>query len=228
MASPERIGLLGGTFDPIHRGHVDAALAARQHLGLDRVLLIPSHVPPHRPLQPQASAFHRFAMAALAAGAHDGLEASDIELLDDGPSYTARTLERLRASGLVPWQLFFIIGTDAFADIATWYDYPAVLDAAHFVVVSRPGHRHDEVLRRAPELAGRVLDLRGPPRGPATIPAHPAVIFIAAPTADVSSTSLRRRLAAGQDISDLVPAAVARHILLHHLYQAARDGSPLA
>ena len=126
MKTAARLGLLGGTFDPIHVGHVAAADAARTALGLDRVLLLPSHVPPHRP-QPVASAHHRFAMVALAVADHDGLEASDLELTAPGPSYTAATLRRLRDQGFDPSQLFFITGADAFAEIATLARLPELL-----------------------------------------------------------------------------------------------------
>lgn len=210
---------MGGTFDPIHRGHVDAALAAVTRLGLDRMVLMPAHVPPHRALQPTASPFHRFAMTALAALEHDALEASDLELRTPGASYTARTLAAFHESGIPASLLFFVLGTDAFADIATWYDYPRLLDAAHFVVVSRPGHAHGAALARVPELAGRLVDLRHGRAGDGTIPAEPSVMLVSADTTDVSSTELRRRLATGTAVESLVPPAVARHIARHHLYQ---------
>ncbi len=97
MSLGARLGILGGTLDPVHVGHVETALAARDALALDRVLLLPSRVPPHRPLQPSASPFHRFAMAALAVNGIEGVEASDIELVAPGTSYTASTLERFHA-----------------------------------------------------------------------------------------------------------------------------------
>src|SRR6476661_8109484 len=101
MNAAARIGLLGGTLDPIHLGHMGTAQAARAALGLDRVIVLPSHVPPHRAVQPVASGYHRFAMAALAVNGIDGLEASDMELCAPGPSYTADTLTRFReTSGL--------------------------------------------------------------------------------------------------------------------------------
>ena len=103
-----RIGVLGGTFDPIHNGHLDVADAARSACGLDTVLLVPARVPPHRAGAPQAPAAHRFAMAAMAAHARDDLRVSDIELRTAGPSFTAVTLERLAAYGHRPEQLFFI------------------------------------------------------------------------------------------------------------------------
>ena len=124
----ERLGLLGGTFDPIHMGHLDAAVAARSALALDEVWLVPSRVPPHRHERPHSSPFHRFAMVALAVQEADHLVASDLELGVDGPSYTSGTLERLAAAGWAPWQLFFITGADAFAEIDTWMNYPALLD----------------------------------------------------------------------------------------------------
>src|SRR6476619_232163 len=132
MTAAARIGLLGGTFDPIHAGHVQTAAAARDALALDRVIVLPSRVPPHRQQQPSASRYHRFAMAALAINGIDGLEASDIELCTPGPSYTADTLTRFRErSGLFPWQIFFITGADAFAEMESGHRYPVVLELAH-------------------------------------------------------------------------------------------------
>src|SRR5574338_1244348 len=141
MNAGARLGILGGTLDPVHLGHIETALAAREALALDRLLLLPSRFPPHKPQQPSASAFHRFAMAALAVNGMDGFEASDVELRLPGPSYTAETLDRFGRSGLRPSQIFFIIGADAFAEIESWKRYPGVLDLANFVVVSRPGDR---------------------------------------------------------------------------------------
>lgn len=220
-----RLGILGGTFDPIHLGHLDAAGAARRALALDRVLLVPAHVPPHRASRPRASAYHRFAMVALAASAAPGCEASDIELRDQGPSYTVHTLRRLHAEGLAPSQIFFIIGVDAFADIATWHEYPAVLDAANFVVVSRPGYDVAQLRRRLPALADRFVDLgtdgavsggSAPPEAGSTV-----VYLLRAAPADVSSTEVRRRLDAGEPLDGLVPDAVARHIVKHRLYSSS-------
>src|SRR5918992_5757456 len=94
-----RIGLLGGTLDPIHVGHLDAAEAARQSLGLDSIVVVPSHDPPHRPVDPHASAFHRFALTALATDGRPGWRTSDIEVSRQGPSYTADTLRALQALG---------------------------------------------------------------------------------------------------------------------------------
>ncbi len=158
MNAAARIGILGGTLDPIHLGHIDTARAARAALSLDHVIVLPSRVPPHRSHQPVASAYHRFAMAAIAVNGIEGLSVSDMELCAPGPSYTADTLHRYRqASGLPTSQIFFITGADAFAEIEMWHRYPEVLTLAHFVVVSRPGFPVSSLPARLPELAPRML-----------------------------------------------------------------------
>jgi nicotinate-nucleotide adenylyltransferase len=207
-----RVGVLGGTFDPIHVGHVAAASAACEAFGLDVVLLMPSHVPPHRPAQPLASPFHRFAMAALAAQARPALAASDLELLAPGPTYTSATLGRLAEAGYAASQLFFITGADAFAEIALWRDYPALLDRSHFVVVTRPGYPVRGLPVLLPKLAERMIDARR------AVPPQPVILLLDAPTPDVSSTEIRRRVASGEPIDGLVPPAVHEHIRRHRLY----------
>jgi nicotinate-nucleotide adenylyltransferase len=209
-----RLGVLGGTFDPVHVGHLDAADAARSALALDEVLFVPSHDPPHRPVEPHATAFHRFALVALAIDNRPGCRVSDIEARRSGSSYTSDTLRTLDAAGWRPSQLFFILGTDAFAEIATWHEFPAVLDLAHFVIVARPGATIGDALARTPELRRRVRPLdAADDRAGAT-----AIFLVEARTRDVSSTTIRARLAVRQPIDDLVPPAVARHIAAHDLY----------
>ncbi|HEY3383234.1 MAG TPA: nicotinate-nucleotide adenylyltransferase [Vicinamibacterales bacterium] len=212
-------GILGGTFDPVHLGHLAAAQAASAALALDRVLLIPSHHPPHRPRSPHASAFHRFAMVSLAIGGHPQLTASDVELRQPGPSYTAVTLRALHRSGTPASQLFFITGTDAFADIATWHDYPAVLDLAHFIVISRPGRSFDALESRLPDLAPRMRMAESRAKMPAGVVESPRIFLVTADTPDVSSTEIRARARAGQSLETFVPAAVEDHIRRHGLYR---------
>ncbi len=216
MKTGPRLGVLGGTFDPIHLGHLDAAEAARAALSLDGVMLLPSHDPPHKAADPRASGFHRFAMVCLAVADRPGYVASDLELTRPGPTYTVDTLRALHAQGWRPSQLFFVIGADAFADIATWREFPAVMDRAHFVVIGRPGATLEGALARAPQLRPRVRD----PRGPGADAPGTGVFLVEARTSDVSSTLIRARLAGGQSIADLVPPAVAHHIVTHHLYGA--------
>jgi len=209
-----RIGLLGGTFDPIHRGHLDLGAAAVDALGLTELLVIAAHTPPHR-TPPAASAFHRFAMVALATADLDTWRASDVELLINEPSFTASTLARLHGEGYAPQELFFVAGADAFAEVESWKDFPAILDAAHFAVVSRPGHPVAALSDRLPALRPRLATRRDQPA------AGTCIFLIDAPTADVSSTAIRQRLALRQSIRDLVPREVEQHIERHGLYAAA-------
>lgn len=212
MSQAPRIGILGGTFDPIHFGHLEAASASRQALSLDRILLLPARTPPHRSTEPRASVYHRFAMIALAASSLEDMVASDIELRREGPSYTALTLEALHREGFSPAQLYFITGSDAFAEIGSWYDYPRIFELANFVVVSRPGAA---ILSPQPLIPN--------PQSP--VPAGPtaatSVFVVEAKTPDVSSTDIRRRAARGESIEGLVPASVAEHIRRHRLYVPA-------
>jgi nicotinate-nucleotide adenylyltransferase len=226
------VGVLGGTFDPIHLGHLAVARQAADALGLDRVLLLPSRTPPHRPVDPSASAFHRFAMVALAAASDGRLAASDVELRREGPSYTADTLRALRATGLEGWQIFFLTGADAFAEIATWREYPAVLDLAHFVVCSRAGLAATALAARLPSLAPRMVRVpflasEDPGRSSAVGAESPEtrVFLLDCATPDVSSTDIRARARAGRPLAGLVPPEVDDHIRRHGLYGAA-SGAP--
>jgi len=211
-----RIGLLGGTFDPIHMGHLDLAAAAHAALDLTQVLVIPANVPPHR-AKPLTSSFHRFAMVALAVAGRRDWRASDVELRHEAPSYTTTTLGRFHERGYSPAELFFLIGADAFADIATWRDYPRILDRAHFAVVSRPRCPAYELPARLPAVAGRMV--RATPG--IALPATPSIFLIDRPTSDVSSTAIRSRLAGGESVDGMVDARVQQHIEQHGLY-----GSP--
>jgi nicotinate-nucleotide adenylyltransferase len=215
-----RIGILGGTFDPIHLGHTDAGGAAEELLGLTRMHVIPASIPPHRP-QAFTSAYHRFAMVALAAGGRANWRASDLELRGgDAPSYTSLTLRRFHERGYMPSELFFIIGADAFTDISAWNDYPDILDRAHFAVISRPGCPVAELPDRLPLLASRMVI------GPIddVVQVEPVIILIDEPTRDVSSSAIRRCCAGGLSIAGMVHPGVQQHIEQHGLYGAMIPG----
>jgi len=219
--SGRRLGVLGGTFDPIHYGHLDAGDAAQRALALDEIRIVPAHDPPHKPGDPRASAFHRFALVALATQDRPSWRVSDAEMRRQGQSYTYDTLKALQAEGWAASQIFFILGADAFAEIATWHRFPAVVDEAHFVVVARPGMTLDAAIRRTPMLLPRVQT----PGSGGDLPSATAIFLVHATTRDVSSSEVRARLAGGLPIDDLVPPAVARHILAHDLYGAVRASS---
>ena len=210
-----RLGILGGTFDPVHCGHLDAAAAAHAALALHEVLFVPSHDPPHRPADPRATGFHRLALVALAINDVKACRVSDVELLRNGTTYTSDTLRALHAEGWAPAQLFFILGADAFAEIAAWHAYPSVLDAANFAVIARPGTTIEAALARNPELLSRTCQMSAA----ADTSDLTGIFLVEAATRDVSSTLIRRRVADGQPIGDLVPGSVARHIAAHNLYR---------
>jgi nicotinate-nucleotide adenylyltransferase len=198
-AEGERVGLLGGTFDPVHAGHLAAAEAAMDCAQLDRVIFIPAAQPPHRP-PAVAAAEQRLEMCRLATGGDPRFAVSDIELKRDGPSYTVDTLAGLRQ--LHPGdELFLILGWDAARLFATWRRPEEVRRLASIVVVGRPGSG-------APgeaELGQVGLDGEG-------------VVLCLHPTPDVSASEIRRAAAAGESIAGKIPAAVERYIAAHHLY----------
>jgi len=208
-----RIGIMGGTFDPIHWGHLEAAFAAESALKLQRVLVVTSHMPPHRDV-PHASSYHRFAMVALAVAGRNGWRASDLELRVDSESYTASTLLKFHERGYAPAELYFIIGADAFSEIQSWKDYPLLLEYAHFAVVSRPGYPIDDLPHRLPHLAERMT------KPPLDAISHldPMIVLIDAPTSATSATQIRDRRRSGEPIAGLVPDPVRQHIEQHGLY----------
>jgi len=214
-----RIGILGGTFDPIHYGHIETASSAEAALRLTRIYVMPSNLPWHR-RPPKASAFHRFAMVSLAVAGRKGWRAADLELRGDGESYTHRTLQKLHGRGYAPEELFFIVGADAFADIQTWRQFTAVLDSAHFAVVSRPGLPVTELQRRLPDLADRMIE----PSAEPAILSGPRVVLIDATTPNISATDVRERCGRNESIAGLVPEPVRQHIEQHGLYSSPTPG----
>jgi len=194
-----RIGLLGGTFDPIHAGHLAAAKAALDCAELDRVMFIPAAQPPHRP-RAIATADDRLEMCRLAIEGDTRFVVSDVELERGGPSYTVDTLAELRRSHPGD-QLRLILGWDAARLFSTWRRPDEVRALATIVVVARPG-----------SAAPRKADLE-----PAGLGGQ-GVILCLEPTSDVSASEIRRALASGESIAGKVPAAVERYIAAHHLY----------
>jgi len=190
-----KLGLMGGTFDPIHLGHLRAAENAREALGLDRVLFVPAAHPPHRP-GPIASALDRFAMTALATSDHGLFLASDVELLRTGPSYTVDTITAFLAKG--PSSLCLIVGSDTFVEMTGWKDAARIFASCQVAVVPRPGE--DAALPRPP-----FADTRG-------------VSLIPGPTLDISATAVRARVREGRSIRYLVPEGVAGYIAKRGLY----------
>ena len=215
----ERIGLLGGTFNPVHGGHILAAEAVADRFGLDKVLLIPSYHPPHKETPDLAPAADRLKMIELACAGHPRLIASDIEVKARGKSYSVVTLGKIRRLFPKAW-IFFILGVDAFLEIETWKDYGKVLEQCLFIVTSRPGAD----LRAAGSvlggrLAGQTRLLAPGERPEAGLFETVRVFLTPIEALDISSTDIRRRLRQGLPVTGLVPPAVAEYLERHRLYK---------
>jgi nicotinate-nucleotide adenylyltransferase len=195
---PARIGIFGGTFDPVHTGHIEAAEAVRRSLGLDRMLLVVANEPWQKEgLRPVTPAEDRFALVVAATEGHPGLEPSRLELERGGPSYTVDTVDELHRAEPGS-DLVLVVGADVVADLPTWHDEARLRDEVTLAVVSRPGSPAAE-----------------PP------PGWRSVAVPVAPV-DVSSTELRERLADGRPVDGLVPEAVMRCIRRRGLYATGR------
>ncbi|MBE3110212.1 MAG: nicotinate-nucleotide adenylyltransferase [Acidobacteria bacterium] len=215
----ETIGLFGGTFDPIHLGHLRAAAEVRRRARLDRVLFIPSYLPPHKKSGAVASASDRLRMVGLACRGHKGFKASAVEVEAGEKSYSILTLRKIRA--LSPdARLFFILGVDAFLDIGTWREYQRVLQECFFIIMGRPGFELD---RARDVLNGKLRDSIGPlvtgegAAGP--LPPQTRIFLLPIRALDISSTAIRERVRRGETLDGLVPGAVDAYIREHQLYR---------
>lgn len=207
------VGLFGGTFDPVHVGHLDVARAVHQALALDEIWFIPARRPPHR-TAPTASAAHRFAMVALALAGQTDLKLCDVEMAREGASFTIDTLDAIEAlDPALAGRLCFITGADAFREIATWRSWNTLLDRVHFAVVSRPGCAAPGLRSLLPELADRMHD------APARLDGRtPGIFLVDAATSAVSSTEARQALGQSAPLAGLLPEAVAEYAVRQKLY----------
>jgi nicotinate-nucleotide adenylyltransferase len=215
----ETIGLFGGTFDPIHLGHLRAAAEIRRLTRLDRILFIPSFLPPHKAPGASASPADRLRMVELACRRRVGFEASAIEVEAREKSYSILTLRKVRAR--TPGaRLFFILGVDAFLEIGTWREYEKVLEECCFIVMGRPGF---ELERAGDVLGGRLREAMGPLSAAGSLSGAAAprtrIILVAIRALDVSSTIVRDRIRRGKSLDGLVPRSVAAYIREHQLYR---------
>ena len=224
-----RLGIFGGTFNPVHLGHLVLAESFRERLALDRVLLVPAGTPPHKAAPGIAPALHRYAMAALAVTGHPSFAVSDVEVRRAGPSYSVDTLETL-AGEWPGTRLFFLMGSDTFLDLPTWRT-PERLPAWATLAV---GHRTGSPFEPEGEAARAVLERLGrcawrrvlaTPAGPADVVAAIApgeILLVETRSLPVSAREIRGLLAAGRSVRYLVPPAVADYIVQHRLYADPR------
>ena len=209
-------GILGGTFDPVHQGHLALAAAALEALPLGEALWMPSGNPGHR-AAPVASARHRLAMLALATDGHARLRIDAAELESNELTYTVRTLARLRAQFGSAQPLVLLLGSDSFLSLPTWLRWRELLDLAHIAHVSRPGHCADDA-GPTPELALEIERRTARPEQLATSAAGKIASFDMPPM-DISSSNIRAALATGQDARHCLPPAVLAYIQSQHLYR---------
>ena len=208
-------GILGGTFDPVHLGHVALAEAALAALPLSEVLWLPSGSPGHRGA-PLAGARERLAMLELATAGKPRYRIDACELDRREPTYTVHTLARLRAQLGGGQPLVLLLGSDSFLSLPTWLRWRELFDLAHIAYVSRPGHAAGDA-GPAPELAAEIARRCAPPAALAASAAG-RISGFAMPPLDISSSAIRAALAAGQDARNLLPAAVLAYIRSQHLY----------
>jgi nicotinate-nucleotide adenylyltransferase len=197
-----RIGVLGGTFDPIHIGHLVSAEEAWVELELERVVFIPARLPPHKLDQVMSPVEHRLAMVELAIASNPHFAVSRVDIDRPGPCYTVDTIELLRDKWGSSVEIYFIMGSDSLLDILTWHNPRQIVRLCHFAVVSRPGYQVnlDELDVLLPGVASRVQMLN-------------------APKLAISSSDIQRRVREGLSIKYQVPQAVEDYIYQHKLYR---------
>ena len=201
-----RIGVYGGSFDPVHFGHLVPVEEARRRLLLDEILFVPAFQPPHKPSGASASSHHRFAMLALALEAYPAFRLSDFEVARGGTTYTIETLRHLRASR-ADADVLLVVGSDSLSRIATWRSWQELLDEFPVAVVEREGYSSGALARELPEsISGRFGE---------------TILFAGNSPVTISSTWLRRAIPAGEDLSESLPASVAAYLRRHALYRQA-------
>ena len=237
------IGLFGGTFDPIHRGHIVLALAARERYQLGRILFVPANIPPHKQKQPLTAFAHRFAMIALATAAEKNFVPSLLEAPADcppvqppagkkaapavpPPNYTIDTVLRLKQTLKKSDELFFLIGIDAFREIAKWHESEALFRECKFIVASRPGHSLADVANSLPEKLRPAAHVtkpfeKQPAKGDLVLNGVTVHLLDGVHQA-ISATGIREAVAAGKSLGRFVDPAVADYIKKMDLYKNGR------
>ncbi len=206
FASLRRVGLLGGTFDPIHYGHLVIAEEVRTVLHLAEMVFAPAGHPPHKPGRIVTEAQHRLAMLELAIASNPHFTISLVDLERPGPSYTVETLQVLRQQWGAQTAIYFVIGGDSLEDLLAWYDPAGILQQlTALVAVQRPGY--EEAAGYRDTLEARLPGIKQ------------RLIMVQAPQLDISATDLRRRVAEGRPIKYQTPEAVERYIIEYGLYR---------
>lgn len=226
-----RIGIMGGTFDPIHYGHLNSAEEIAEAFKMDRVIFIPTFIPPHKKKEKISGVYHRLMMTMLATLSNPRFEVSTIEIERDGYSYTIDTINELKNSlkrGSVKNKFYFIVGVDAFKEIFTWKDAVKLLKNCDFIVTTRPGYMVDDLYNVLNNAAKRYKNVkfkieRKNPFGKSSrlyIIGSKHFIYPVETTAlDISSTDIRRRIKRGMTVKYLLPEFVEEYIDKNRLYK---------
>lgn len=216
-AKTRRLGIFGGTFDPIHLAHLRCAEEAREALSLDQILFIPSASPPHKS-GTIASGRDRLAMVRRAVAGNPAFRASSIEIRRSGHSYSIDTLRALRRRFPEPTKFVFLLGVDAFREIGTWKQYEDLFFLADFAVLSRPPHEHPSPINLLPVAARRQFCYAREHR----MLVHTSgnrIVFLDVTSLDISASRIRQRVRRGNSIRYLVPSSVERYLDQHQLYR---------
>ena len=223
-----RLGLLGGSFNPIHHGHLGIARRAYEELGLSQVLFVPTGDPPHKRDGTLAPAQDRYEMVRLAIAQDPCFRISPIEIERKGKSYSFDTVQALQEQYGAGTDLYFLIGLDAFLDFATWKEPHALLMACHFVVISRPGQsfRSLQTLPMLPlldPLGLAELDEGKRNRLDIALPSSPGIVCLSLPPCSISASDIRERIRNGMSLANLLPVPVESYILRRQLYREDSD-----
>jgi nicotinate-nucleotide adenylyltransferase len=214
-----RLGLFGGTFNPIHHGHLRAGIEIREAFDLERVLYLPAAVPPHKEVQGLLPFAERLKMVRLAVAGQKHLQASDAERKNPGKSYSIRTVQYFHRTLPREGELFFILGLDAFLEITSWKEYRRLFTLCHFIVLDRPGYSR----RHLGDFLYREIspDFTADPRqGRYRHPGGLSVYFRPVTRLEISSTFIRRLRREGRSIRFLVPEAVEEYLIKKGFYGA--------
>ena len=198
------IGIMGGTFDPIHYGHLVAAEVARVEFGLEKVIFIPAGRPPHKQSQIITDSEHRYQMTVLATSSNPSFEVSRIEVDKDELTYTFDTIKDLKSIYGEDCAIYFITGADAVLELLTWYKIQELLALCKFIAVTRPGFDNQDLEQKIEEISSKY---------------DGEIICIEAPLLAISSTDIKRRLKNGKPIKYLLPEEVEKYILKNGLYK---------
>ena len=222
-SAPERIGIYGGTFDPIHYGHIRVAAAICAAFALDRFFFVPAFVPPHKRDRQISAPYHRYAMVVLATLNHPQIARTKLVVLTielEAPTrpYTIETLQRLQTMHATA-ELFFIMGADSFAEVNLWRDYERLLTEYNIIVAARPPADQVSTQHLSSKCQSHVVDLRGSKRPNLAALTEPKVFLTDYVVVDIAATHVREAVRREQPIDEFVPPDVARYIATYDLYR---------